>query len=72
MVEGGATVASSFHVAGLVDRYVLHLAPAVMGDGPTAWPGVHTPTITHLNRLQLRTMRPLGTDVELVLEPTRP
>ena len=31
LVEGGATVAHDFHAAGLVDRYVLYLAPAFMG-----------------------------------------
>jgi diaminohydroxyphosphoribosylaminopyrimidine deaminase / 5-amino-6-(5-phosphoribosylamino)uracil reductase len=31
MVEGGARVVGSFHAAGLVDRYVLYLAPALFG-----------------------------------------
>ena len=31
LVEGGATVAHAFHDAGLVDRYVLYLAPALFG-----------------------------------------
>ena len=31
LVEGGATVAHAFHAAGLVDRYVVYLAPAVFG-----------------------------------------
>ena len=31
LVEGGATVAHDVHVAGLVDRYVVYLAPAVFG-----------------------------------------
>ena len=31
MVEGGATVAGAFHRAGLVDRYVVYLAPALFG-----------------------------------------
>ena len=30
-VEGGASVAHSFHAAGLVDRYVFYLAPALFG-----------------------------------------
>ena len=32
MVEGGARVAQSFHESGLVNRYVLYLAPALLGD----------------------------------------
>ena len=31
LVEGGATVAHAFHAEGLVDRYVVYVAPAVMG-----------------------------------------
>ena len=31
LVEGGASVARSFHAAGLVDRYVVYLAPALFG-----------------------------------------
>ena len=31
LVEGGAQVAHAFHDAGLVDRYVLYLAPALFG-----------------------------------------
>ena len=31
LVEGGATVAGDFHRAGLVDRYVIYLAPALFG-----------------------------------------
>src|SRR5205807_5327830 len=31
MVEGGATVAGAFHRAGLVDRYVLYVAPVLFG-----------------------------------------
>jgi len=71
MVEGGATVAAAFHREGLVDRYVLHLAPALMGDGPTAWPEVHTPSIDQLWRGRVRAVRQLGDDVEIVVDPER-
>ena len=41
LVEGGATVAHDFHAAGLVDRYVLYLAPAFFGgdDGRPLFAG---------------------------------
>ena len=41
LVEGGATVAHDFHRAGLVDRYVLYLAPVLFGgdDGRAALRG---------------------------------
>lgn len=44
LVEGGASVAHDFHAAGLVDRYVIYLAPALFGGddarGLFAGPGV--------------------------------
>jgi diaminohydroxyphosphoribosylaminopyrimidine deaminase/5-amino-6-(5-phosphoribosylamino)uracil reductase len=45
MVEGGATVAGEFHRAGLVDRYVLYLAPALFGgdDGRALFAGPGAP-----------------------------
>ena len=46
LVEGGPGVAHSFHQAGLVDRYVLYLAPALFGGDDArplfAGPGVAT------------------------------
>ena len=46
LVEGGATVAHAFHAAGLVDRYVLYLAPALFG-GDDARPLFAGPGRTH-------------------------
>ena len=71
MVEGGARVAGAFHTAGLVDRYVLHLAPALMGDGDGALHGVTTSTISDLWRGRIVSLRQLGDDIEVVLEPLR-
>lgn len=71
LVEGGPKVAGSFHSAGLIDRYVLHLAPALMGDGPRAIAGVTTPTIDRLWRGRTVSVRQLGNDLEVVLEPER-
>ena len=41
LVEGGASVAHDFHAAGLVDRYVLYLAPLLFGgdDGRPIFAG---------------------------------
>ena len=33
LVEGGASVAGEFHRGGLVDRYVIYIAPALFGGG---------------------------------------
>jgi diaminohydroxyphosphoribosylaminopyrimidine deaminase/5-amino-6-(5-phosphoribosylamino)uracil reductase len=47
LVEGGPTVAGSFHRAGLVDRYVFYLAPALLGgdDGRPVMAGPGAPTM---------------------------
>jgi diaminohydroxyphosphoribosylaminopyrimidine deaminase / 5-amino-6-(5-phosphoribosylamino)uracil reductase len=71
LVEGGATVAHDFHAAGLVDRYVMHLAPALMGgdDGTALLRGVGAATIADVWRGSLRHVRRLGGDIELIIEP---
>ncbi len=54
MIEGGATVANSFHSAGLIDQYVFYLAAAVMGgdDGAPVFAGSGAPTLGDLTRLR--------------------
>ena len=39
LLEGGATLASSWIRAGVVDRIALFTAPRVLGQGGLAWPG---------------------------------
>lgn len=71
MVEGGPTVAASFHRARLIDRYVLHLAPAVFGgdDARAAFAGAGAATVGDLWRGHIVSVRHLGPDLEVVLEP---
>ena len=73
MVEGGAKVAASFHQAGLVDRYVFHIAPAVMGggDGVPAFAGDTAATLADVWRGRTISTQQLGDDVEVVIEPLR-
>jgi diaminohydroxyphosphoribosylaminopyrimidine deaminase/5-amino-6-(5-phosphoribosylamino)uracil reductase len=69
LVEGGATVAHDFHQAGVVDRYVVYVAPALMG-GDDGWPvmrGPGAPTIDGLWRGRLVDVRRLGDDVRIEL-----
>ena len=70
MVEGGASVAGSFHRAGLVQRYVLYLAPALMGgsDGNPLLAGAGAATIADAWRGRIVSTRLLGDDIEIVLE----
>jgi diaminohydroxyphosphoribosylaminopyrimidine deaminase/5-amino-6-(5-phosphoribosylamino)uracil reductase len=70
MVEGGATVAHDFHAAGLVDRYVIYLAPALMGgdDGRGLFAGAGAPSIDDVWRGRIVDVQRLGDDVRIDLE----
>lgn len=71
VVEGGATVAGAFHRAGLVDRYVIYLAPALFGgdDGRPLFAGPGAPTIGDVWRGRLVSVTRLGDDVRLECSP---
>ncbi len=72
LVEGGAGVAGDFHRSGLVDRYVVYLAPALMGgdDGAPLFGGSGAATITELSRLEVDRMVKLGDDLRIDLTQT--
>ncbi len=72
LVEGGAGVAGSFHRAGLVDRYVLYLAPALFGgdDARPLFAGPGAPTIADLWRGRLLGVTRLGDDLKIELAPS--
>lgn len=73
MVEGGPTLAGAFHEAGLVNRYVFHIAPVIAGDD--AAPGVFSITPDERDHALLDThlvsATVLGDDLELILEPLK-
>ena len=71
LVEGGATVAHAFHQAGLVDRYVLYLAPVLFGgdDARGVFAGQGAPTIADVWRGRIRAIARLGDDVRIDLDP---
>ena len=70
MVEGGATVAQAFHEAGLVDRYVLYVAPAFFGgdDAIGLFSGPGAPTIDQLWRGRIVDVARVGDDLRLEIE----
>jgi diaminohydroxyphosphoribosylaminopyrimidine deaminase/5-amino-6-(5-phosphoribosylamino)uracil reductase len=74
LVEGGATVAHAFHDAELVDRYVVYLAPAVLGgdDATGLFRGAGAPTIDALRRGRFASVSMVGADVrlDLVMAPS--
>ena len=71
LVEGGAGVAGQLHRAGLVDRYVLYLAPALLGgdDGRPLFAGAGAATMADVWRGRLLSVERLGEDLKLVLAP---
>jgi len=70
LVEGGASVAHDVHAAGLVDRYVLYLAPALFGgdDARALFAGGGAPTIDDVWRGRIVSTRRLGDDLRIDLE----
>jgi diaminohydroxyphosphoribosylaminopyrimidine deaminase / 5-amino-6-(5-phosphoribosylamino)uracil reductase len=69
LVEGGARVAHAFHAAGLVDRYVLYLAPALFGgsDGRRMFAGPGAVNIDGLWRGRIRSVTSLEGDLRVEL-----
>jgi diaminohydroxyphosphoribosylaminopyrimidine deaminase/5-amino-6-(5-phosphoribosylamino)uracil reductase len=70
LVEGGPTVAGAFHRAGLVDRYVLYLAPALLGgdDGHPLLAGPGAATMADAWRGRTVDVTMLGADVRITIE----
>jgi diaminohydroxyphosphoribosylaminopyrimidine deaminase/5-amino-6-(5-phosphoribosylamino)uracil reductase len=71
LVEGGAGVAHAFHHAGLVDRYVLYVAPVLFGgdDGSAVFAGAGAASIDDVRRGRFRQVVPLGADLRIDLDP---
>ncbi|MEO6627770.1 MAG: bifunctional diaminohydroxyphosphoribosylaminopyrimidine deaminase/5-amino-6-(5-phosphoribosylamino)uracil reductase RibD [Aquihabitans sp.] len=74
LVEGGATVAGAFHRAGLVDSYVIYLAPAIFGgdDARPAFAGRGAETIADIWRGAITGVTTLGGDLRIDLTPAVP
>ncbi len=73
LVEGGATVARAFHSAGLVNRYLVYLAPALLGgdDGRPLFAGAGVPTIAEVWRGHIGSVGRLGADLRIEVLPGR-
>ena len=71
MVEGGAAVAGRFHRAGLVDRYVLYLAPALLGgdDGRPLFAGPGAATVDGVWRGRIVSVDRVGDDLRVECSP---
>jgi diaminohydroxyphosphoribosylaminopyrimidine deaminase/5-amino-6-(5-phosphoribosylamino)uracil reductase len=73
LVEGGATVAGAFHRAGLVDAYVVYLAPALFGgdDARGLFSGAGAATMADVWRGHITRVTPVGDDIRVDLRPAR-
>lgn len=71
LVEGGAKVASEFHRAGLVDRYVFYFATALFGgeDALPMFRGAGAPRMGALWRGRLVSVQRFGNDIRVEFAP---
>ena len=74
LVEGGATVAGAFHRAGLVDHYIVYLAPALFGgdDARPIFSGPGVETIADVWRGAITGVTHLGGDLRIDVRPVLP
>lgn len=72
LVEGGAAVAGAFHRAGLVDRYIIYLAPALFGgdDANGLFEGAGAWDIGEVWRGRFVSVERVGEDLRVIMEPT--
>ena len=68
-LEGGPTLAAGFLRAGLVDRLVHYLAPALLGAGPSLVGDLGIGSIDGIDRWHLEDVTHLGDDLRLTLVP---
>ena len=69
LLEGGPTLAGAALRAGLVDRVVGYLAPALLGAGPAALGEAGISTIGQALRLDVTDVTVIGTDVRITATP---
>jgi diaminohydroxyphosphoribosylaminopyrimidine deaminase/5-amino-6-(5-phosphoribosylamino)uracil reductase len=67
MIEGGPNTIAQFHAEGLVDRYVLYVAPAIFGgeDAKPMFSGAGAPSMETLARGRFVSVRTVGVDLRL-------
>lgn len=68
-VEGGPTLVSAFVAAGLVDEYLIYLAPSLIGGDRLALGDIGVTTIGEQRRLEIASVEQLGTDLLVTARP---
>ena len=71
LLEGGPTLAGAFIAAGLVDRVVAYLAPALLGAGQAALGPAGIETLSAALKLHVDQVDLMGDDVRIVASPLR-
>ncbi len=69
LLEGGPTLAGAALAAGLVDRVVAYLAPALLGAGKAALGDAGISTIEQALRLDVSDVTVIGTDIRITGTP---
>lgn len=67
LVEGGPTIATAFHDAHLINRYIFHIAPTVSGSKDA--PGIFSGDAQEVRHLTIVSVAACEDDVEIVMEP---
>jgi len=68
-VEGGPTLASAFIGAGLVDEYLVYLAPKLLGGDKLAVGDIGVGSIADARELRITSVEILGDDILVVARP---
>jgi diaminohydroxyphosphoribosylaminopyrimidine deaminase/5-amino-6-(5-phosphoribosylamino)uracil reductase len=71
LLEGGPTLAAAFLRAGLVDEAIVHLAPTLLGAGPSLVGDLGISTMAGALSFRIVDLIPMGGDVQIRLRPTR-
>lgn len=69
LLEGGPTLAGAFVAAGMVDRVVAYVAPALLGAGRSALGDAGIETLQGALRLHVDTVDLIGDDLRIVATP---
>ena len=67
-LEGGPRLAGAFWNAGLIDRVIGYIAPAMLGSGRAALEGEAT-TLADLRPIDIQDLRRIGPDIRIIGTP---
>jgi diaminohydroxyphosphoribosylaminopyrimidine deaminase / 5-amino-6-(5-phosphoribosylamino)uracil reductase len=70
-LEGGPTLAGAFVHAGVVDRVVAYLAPALLGAGAAALADAGVTTVSRAVRLDIDDVTRMGPDLRITARPEK-